>query len=201
MARSEEQMVQMGLKPDVPFEEWQKIHRYNRSIVITEKIDGTNAQVYINDTGDRAYAGSRTKWISVEDDNYGFARWVADNHDDLLALGPGKHYGEWWGAGIQRRYGMTHKKFSLFNTARWTVDTVPRIKNQEQIGVVPVLHQGLITQIDVLQVLDNLRTMGSVAAPGFMNPEGIVVYHTPSRNLYKMTLDKNDEHKGAAGGA
>jgi hypothetical protein len=31
-----------------------------------------------------------------------------------------------------------------------------------------------------------------------MNPEGVVVYHSPSRNLYKMTLDKNDEHKGTA---
>lgn len=196
MSRSEHQQVAMGLKPDIPFVEWPKIHRYNRSIVVTEKIDGTNAQIYINDTGDRAYAGSRNKWISVEDDNYGFARWVADNHDALLALGPGHHYGEWWGAGIQRRYGMTHKKFSLFNTSRWDDGTLPRIKNQEQIGVVPVLCQGLITEVDVRAVLAGLKERGSVAAPGFMDPEGIVVYHTPSRNLYKMTLDKNDEHKG-----
>ena len=62
--------------------------------------------------------------------------------------------------------------------------------------MVPVLVHGLLTDVNVLEVLNSLKTVGSVAAPGFMNPEGIVVYHTPSRNLYKMTLDKNDEHKG-----
>ena len=179
-------------RPDIPFVEFPKIARYNRGIVITEKIDGTNAQVYVNDTGDRAYAGSRSRWITPEDDNHGFARWVRQNHDELLRLGPGSHFGEWWGAGIQRRYGLTEKRFSLFNTARWTAESPP----PACCHVVPVLHHGLITKVDVLQVLDNLRTGGSVAAPGFMNPEGIVVYHVPSRNLYKMTLDKNDEHKG-----
>lgn len=39
---------------------------------LTEKIDGTNAQVYIADDG-RVVAGSRTRWISPEDDNFGFA--------------------------------------------------------------------------------------------------------------------------------
>lgn len=186
----------MSLKPEIEFVEWPKIHRYNRNIVCTEKIDGTNAQVYINDTGDRAFAGSRNKWISVDDDNYGFARWVSDNHDDLLTLGPGHHYGEWWGLGIQRRYNMTHKKFSLFNTARWNGESIPKIKNQEQIGVVPILAIGLLAEMNVLDVLNDLKMNGSAAAPGFMNPEGVVIYHSPSRNLYKMTLDKDDAHKG-----
>ncbi len=193
MARSLEQQIQMGLKPDIPFVEFPKISRYNRNIVITEKIDGTNAQIYINDTGDKVFAGSRNKWISVEDDNYGFARWVADHKDELLKLGPGSHFGEWWGAGIQRRYGLQEKRFSLFNTARWNAENPP----PSCCHVVPVLKTGLITEVDVLATLTELREKGSVAAPGFMEPEGIVVYHVPSRNLYKMTLDKNDAHKGA----
>ena len=184
-------MVSMGLKPDVPFVEFPKIHRFNRSIVVTEKIDGTNAQVYISDDGKRAFAGSRNKWISVEDDNYGFARWVRDHHDELLALGPGSHFGEWWGQGIQRRYGLSEKRYSLFNTARWNAENPP----PACCHVVPVLANGLITEVDVLDIMANLSRNGSVAAPGFMNPEGIVVYHSPSRNLYKMTLDKNDAHK------
>lgn len=93
--RSEHQQVSMGLKPEIPFVEFPKIHRYNRTVVITEKLDGTNAQVYINDEGTRCFAGSRNKWISIEDDNYGFARWVQTNHDELLKLGPGSHFGEW----------------------------------------------------------------------------------------------------------
>jgi hypothetical protein len=192
MARSLEQQIQMGLKPDIPFVEFPKIARYNRNIVITEKIDGTNAQVYINDTGDKVFAGSRNKWISVEDDNYGFARWVSENKEELLKLGPGSHFGEWWGAGIQRRYGLQEKRFSLFNTARWNAENPP----PSCCHVVPVLANGLITEVDVHAVLKQLKEKGSVAAPGFMEPEGIVVYHVPSRNLYKMTLDKNDEHKG-----
>jgi hypothetical protein len=193
MARSEQQMVSMGMKPDVPFVEFPKIHRFNRTIVVTEKLDGTNAQVYISDDGDRVFAGSRNKWISVEDDNYGFARWVKDNQDELRKLGPGSHFGEWWGQGIQRRYGLAEKRFSLFNTARWNAENPP----PACCHVVPLLAQGLITEVDVRAVLLSLAENGSVAAPGFMNPEGIVVYHSPSRNLYKMTLDKNDEHKGA----
>lgn len=192
MGRSDHQLIAMGLKPDIPFVEFPKISRYNRAIVVTEKIDGTNAQIYIPDTGDRVFAGSRNKWISVEDDNYGFARWVQDHKDELLKLGPGSHFGEWWGAGIQRRYGLDHKRFSLFNTARWNADNPP----PECCSVVPVLAQGQITEVDVRGVLQKLKEGGSVAAPGFMNPEGVVVYHSMSRTLYKMTLDKNDEHKG-----
>lgn len=174
------------------FTPFPKISRLNREIVVSEKIDGTNAQVYVNDTGDRAYAGSRNKWISIEDDNAGFARWVQQNHDELLRLGPGSHFGEWWGAGIQRRYNLTEKRFSLFNTARWS-DPATR---PSCCHVVPVLAEGLLLDTDVRAVLEKLRVEGSVASPGFMNPEGIVVFHTHSGTLYKMTLDKNDAHKG-----
>lgn len=91
-----------------------KIARLNREIVITEKIDGTNAQIFINEAGG-LFAGSRTRWITPgKDDNYGFAGWVERNRKELLKLGPGQYFGEWWGAGIQRRYGMTEKVFSLF---------------------------------------------------------------------------------------
>jgi hypothetical protein len=31
-----------------------------------------------------------------------------------------------------------------------------------------------------------------------MKPEGVVVFHAPSQSLFKVTLDKNDGHKGAA---
>lgn len=179
-------------KPEIPFVEWPKIARYNREIVITEKIDGTNAQVYISDDGNQIHAGSRSRWITPEDDNYGFARWVWENRDELLRLGPGSHFGEWWGQGIQRRYGMSEKRFSLFNTSRWNAETLPKCCH-----VVPVLAKGKITNVDVLGVLNKLKIDGSVAAPGFMDPEGIIVYHSMSRTCYKMTLDKNDEAKGS----
>ena len=47
-------------------------------------------------------------------------------------------------------------------------------------------------------MLHFLKETGSVAAPGFMKPEGIVIFHGPSRALFKMTLDNNDGAKGHA---
>lgn len=44
----------------------------------------------------------------------------------------------------------------------------------------------------VWSCLQNLRIAGSVAAPGFDRPEGIVVYHTAANQCFKVTLE-NDE--------
>ena len=177
--------------PNIPFESFGKLHRFNREICVTEKLDGTNAQIYINDTGDEIFAGSRNRWITSEDDNHGFAKWVQANKQELLKMGPGHHFGEWWGAGIGRKYGLKEKRFSLFNTARWTEENKPAC-----CSVVPVIWKGLMDDFDSNEVLIKLKTKGSVAAPGFMNPEGIVIYHVHSGHSYKKTLDHNDVCKG-----
>lgn len=166
------------------------ITRLSRECIVTEKIDGTNSQVFITDEG-AVLAGSRTRWITPEDDNFGFARWVKDNEDGLRAeLGFGQHFGEWWGAGIRRRYGLKEKRFSLFNVSRWNRGNV------KLCHVVPVIYQGVFDTAEIDAALRTLQLTGSMAAPGFMQPEGVVVYHVPSRSLYKKTLDKNDGHKG-----
>src|SRR5690349_11912868 len=97
------------------FEAFNKIARLSRNCTITEKIDGTNACIAISDDGKDFFIGSRSRWITPEDDNFGFARWATEHREELLLLGPGRHWGEWWGAGIQRRYGVPEKRFSLFN--------------------------------------------------------------------------------------
>ena len=177
--------------PFSEFSEFPKIARYSREVVVTEKIDGTNAQVHVNDTMTDLLAGSRSRWIAPDDDNFGFARWVADNKDDLLRLGPGSHFGEWWGAGIQRKYGLSEKRFSLFNTHRWS-DAATR---PACCGVVPILWQGPLDQLDVNLVLGKLIESGSVAAPGFMKPEGVVIYHTATGAIFKRTIEKDEEGK------
>jgi hypothetical protein len=181
------------MHPEIPFVEFPKISRYSREVVVTEKIDGTNAQIYINDTMTEVFAGSRSRWITPEDDNFGFARWVADHRDDLLALGPGSHFGEWWGAGIGRRYDLKEKRLSLFNVHRWAeVTTRPAC-----CDVVPVLWRGPFDALDVNLLLLKLKSEGSIAAPGFMRPEGIVIFHTAAQWLLKKTIDKDDSPKGA----
>lgn len=175
------------------FIEFPKLYRFNREVLVTEKIDGTNAQIVIDLEGN-IKAGSRSRYITPEDDNFGFAKWVQANKDELVsALGPGQHFGEWWGSGIQRGYSLPkgEKRFSLFNTARWNAETKPACCH-----VVPVLWRGMLCDLDAKGVLAELATNGSLAAPGFMNPEGIVIFHTASGQSFKMTIDKNDAHKG-----
>jgi hypothetical protein len=172
------------------FKEFEKIPRLKRACVITEKIDGTNAQVYIAEDGE-IYAGSRTRWITPENDNYGFAKWVYNNKVELMKLGLGHHFGEWWGAGIQRSYGQETKHFSLFNTAIWDdTSLLPAC-----VSVVPVLYYGKFSSDVVEACLERLKQDGSVAAPGFLNPEGIVIYHAASRGMFKVTIENDDTPK------
>lgn len=206
----------------VPFP---KIARFSREVIVTEKIDGTNAQVHIADDG-TITAGSRSRWITPEDDNHGFARWVAEHADDLRKLGPGSHFGEWWGAGVQRRYDLKEKRFSLFNVGRWGDEREAKcpkcflsrfetwapaacercgterppepVRRPACCHVVPTLWRGTMDVCDAGRLVRQLGEQGSVAAPGFMKPEGIVIFHVASGQLFKKTLDKDDEPKSKA---
>jgi len=94
------------------FQEFPKIPRVSRLCTITEKIDGTNGVIFIGEDGE-FQAGSKSRWLQPLKgrDNFNFARWAYDHKEDLLKLGPGYHYGEWWGLGIQRGYTMQEKLF------------------------------------------------------------------------------------------
>lgn len=181
------------MSQEVEFEPFQKIARFYREVVISEKIDGTNGQVFVGEDG-VVRAASRGRWITPEDDNYGFARWVAEHADELRLLGPGRHYGEWWGQGVQRNYSQPRKRFSLFNVARWGIE------RPSCCDVVPVLYQGVMTIGCVPDALKRLRTEGSLAAPGFMNPEGIIIWHDAARQMFKVTLERDQEPKSRASG-
>jgi hypothetical protein len=196
------------------------IARLRRDCVISEKIDGTNAAVYVEelnsetdysqdkfllaevkdetqvfDTYYGVMAQSRKRLITPQDDNFGFARWVQNNAEQLAkTLGPGLHFGEWWGSGIQRGYGLTkgEKRFSLFNTARWKDVDFSAVQG---LGVVPELFVGEFSTENIDQAKAALLEFGSVASPGFDRPEGIVVYHTASKSLYKVTYGPEDSYE------
>ncbi len=155
------------------FQKFNKIPRLSRDIIITEKIDGSNGQIYIVSYKSLAmfydtdsyidhikkqavaeiknledkynnfymFAGSRNRWldISSKGDNHGFAKWVQANAEELIKLGEGRYFGEWYGKGIQRGYGLEEKKFALFNVKKWDNDEV-RPKCCE---VVPILYNGM----------------------------------------------------------
>jgi hypothetical protein len=201
-----EAAMQDQIVPQPEFQPWPKIARLNRGMVVTEKLDGTNACVVITepDSGGPPYgifAQSRKRLITVDDDNYGFARWVFEHQEELIELGPGYHYGEWWGRGIQRGYDLEEKRFSLFNVGRWHAagDDEPdegTDRAPECCSVVPVLDRYAFDTARIADVVEELRKDGSVAAPGYMNPEGVVVFHTHGRTTYKVTLDNDEKPKG-----
>lgn len=192
------------------FVEFKKIPRLTRECIITEKIDGTNGCIYIGEDGE-FLIGSRSRWITPEMDNHGFARWVVEHKDDLLKLGVGTHYGEWWGSGIQRGYGLPkgEKRFSLFNVGRWclygeTPKTFPtqdpRVTKIQDVlpkccSLVPVLWEGIFDTDTCDNVLRRLKEEGSKANAGFMSPEGIVIFHKAGNLMFKKTIEKDDEPK------
>lgn len=176
------------------FVKFPSIARLSRDIVVTEKLDGTNAQVTITEDG-QFLTGSRNRWITPEDDNYGFARWAQQHKDELIEeLGVGSHFGEWWGQGIQVKYGLDEKRWSLFNVGRWNEENKPSCCH-----VVPVIYEGEFCTNKINDILLELQLNGSKAAPGFMKPEGIVIYHKHSNTLFKKTI-LNDEKGKSYGG-
>ena len=167
------------------FKEFSKISRWSREIIITEKLDGTNGCIYNGENGE-FLIGSRTRWITPDNDNYGFAKWAYENKNELQKLGVGYHYGEWWGCGIQRGYGLKEKRFSLFNTIKWEKD------RPECCNITNILYKGILTGDIVDKTIEQLKINGSYSAPGFMRPEGIVIFHTAANICFKKTIDKDD---------
>lgn len=202
------------------FVKFPKISRWASPFDITEKLDGTNAAVLIRtlnadeftggdewrdalathgfiENGGETYvvaAQSRTRIITPSDDNYGFAKWVQDNSRTLVHdLGPGTHFGEWWGAKIQRAYGLTNgeRYFSLFDHKRyganfeWKV-TTPNLK------LVPLMtYDGEFTSEAIDDAITALKEHGSFAHSGkFDRPEGVVVHFHHNGMRLKYIIDK-----------
>ncbi len=181
------------------FPAFRKMARLSRMCIITEKIDGTNGLIFVSEDAE-IRAGSRNRWLTTKDDNYGFARWVEGNKEELLKLGVGYHYGEWWGKGINRNYGMKERVFSLFNTGRW-VESEYFLKSGQEYApsccrVVPILYEGIFSTSVAGELIDHLSVFGSYAAKGFMDPEGICIYHTAADFYFKKTILKDEEPKG-----
>jgi hypothetical protein len=152
--------------------------------MITEKVDGTNAQILVED-GCIMGVGSRKRWITPDKDNFGFAQWCADNHLELARiLGDGRHYGEWAGPGIQKnRHELPERRFYHFKPWEW-----PEERDRGGlVHVVPVLFEGYAEDFTsglLDSELDCLDEHGSFVLNGWTEEggkpagtaEGIVVH-------------------------
>lgn len=191
----------------VEFKGWPKISRLaNEKMTITEKIDGTNACIAFLPNPEAPFGyevgiQSRNKLITPEADNAGFARWCWGWMDELYAdLGFGYHFGEYWGSGIQRGYGLEkgEKRFSLFNAPRWSqAFEEGHTFRTPCLGIVPILYSGPFDGTAARSVCDHLYQDGSHAAPGYALPEGVVIYLHESRVSWKVTdTEPGNKHKG-----
>jgi hypothetical protein len=127
----------------------------------------------------------------------------------VTGLGVGIHFGEWWGKGIQRNYGMNEKVFSLFNTKRWisvpsaevgmvfkdVVTGKDRYVVPHCCNVVPVLYEGPFDQSIINEALAALADTGSAAVPMWKPAEGIVVYHKAANQCFKATIEGDESPK------
>lgn len=148
-----------------------KIHRAeNINCILSEKLDGTNGVIYIGEDRKTIKAGSRNQWITSQKDNFGFAKFVYDNRQDLLKMGPGYHYGEWVGPGINRNYDLQERKFYLFPSGK--IEARP-----ECCHSIPI--EATCTFESLFVVTDFIR-QDLVERGSFLNPayqaEGIVIY-------------------------
>lgn len=198
------------------FEKFPSLTRFSHGWTVTEKLDGTNGAILIEHESQvpeefrgqallktnaiqptYLFAQSRNRMLSLEQDNHGFARFVHDNAEALVAaLGEGRHFGEWVGKGVNKRhYNLDQKVFALFNTHRWAGLNAL----DGRLRCVPVLAEGYMGEPGAYfdQIMGELKEDGSGFAPGYLDPEGIVMRHGPSGTLFKKTFDYDEKGKWA----
>jgi hypothetical protein len=199
------------------FKEFSKMQRLEKAtILITQKLHGTNASVWITAinpvmvvpenfkpfvTTDGEFVvrpAKRTSFIDLENDNFGFAKFVAKNKDALArCLGPGTWFGEWVGPGINSGEGLKEKQFALFNTMALD-DKILNMRAAglwpENVDTVPVLFFGVTSNIGIeaAAAMEKLKTEGSQYAPGFMRPEGIVIQVLGTSATFKQVFESEE---------
>lgn len=157
---------------------------------ITQKIHGSNAQIYIYPdeiTGEKMIkAGSRNRWLTPEDDNYGFAKFVYENKDAFLNLGFGRHYGEWAGPGINSGEGLSEKTLFLFSEP----DRYHKHELPIHTTFVPEIYKGPADLSKIDECMSRLLERGSYVVAGFDKPEGVVIEIAEKK--YKRVFEQED---------
>ena len=174
--------------------------------IISEKIDGTNGLIEINETNVRF--GSRNRYISFSDDNAGFANFFRHyeakledvakdvitkelelNGETLTSCNesyPLRIYGEWFGCGIQRGYGLKDKffmPFSSFYGEKLIEYQVPNVITPN------IMYTGKFSMEVVGTCMQQLKLNGSGVVKDYKQPEGIVIFFPKYNFRLKETFD------------
>ncbi len=170
-----------------------KIPRVEKvEVIITEKLDGTNALIYIDDNGDMKF-GSRNRWLTEDSDNHGFYTFCMKNKDMLARLGRGYHYGEFIGSGIARQYGFTNGERKLYMFDARLVDR----ELGDNIKVVPILKQATLHDMTGLFDLRDYINPSTTVRESTINKdtrmEGVMIFLTHLNKYIKVIYDKSGD--------
>jgi len=200
--------------------EFKRYPRIKRSLglgnmLITEKIDGTNAMFVIEDKKLTLLGTHRRQLLMIGDPkliehyqhipdleyreslmaeeprraHFGFVGWCEDHKEELESIGDGVYYGEWVTPevkGCQRYPYEGPPKLFLFCPQRW-----PEQRPQPAcLDLVPTLYRGPFNEEMIQTVIDELDG-DSVAFPGSDNPEGIIIELLQLKKLCKWTFGGN----------
>ena len=161
--------------------------------IISEKIDGTNGLIEINETNVRF--GSRNRYVFFNDDNAGFANFFRDYEarfkdaaKDIITdeSYPLRIYGEWFGCGIQRNYGLKDKffmPFHLFYSKKLIEYQIPNIVTPN------IMYAGKFSIEVVDACMQQLKLDGSGVVKNYKQPEGIVIFFPKYNFRLKETFD------------
>ena len=177
------------MKPDEDFHAFPEVeHICKTHMRITQKVHGSNCQIYIyeEDGTKKLKVGTKNRWLSLDDDNYGVCKFVHDNAEFFLQFSLGHHYGEWAGKGINSGEGMKERMLFLFsNPARYEGITF-----HPNVTFVPEMYNGVLDQSQIEYWMTFLKANGSFIVPGFMNVEGIIAEINGKR--YKKVFKKEE---------
>lgn len=175
----------------VDVEVTQKLHGSNASVTIMrapmDVLNGKHPELipFLNvDTGWLVIPGKRTSYINLENDNFGFAKFISERKDEFVTcLGEGTFYGEWVGPGINSGEGLKEKLFVLFDT-RLVGRPLPN-----RCFTVPVLWKGALKDMNLENIMHDLKVRGSQFVSGFMRPEGVVIRVQHSNIMWKEVFE------------
>ena len=179
------------------FKKFQKIKREEMLYVrCSQKINGTNCHV-VFDNG-KWLAASKNRYLKKDSDHFGFYRFVEENYIELFnILGPGTHYGEWCGKGIQNGEGLSNRHWVLFSQKYVNIlnFTKKNILENHICYKAPIIIQGrpVDFRLKTVKEIEN-KALNFISRGSFFSDcpaEGIITQIEGESVFYKSYVVKN----------
>lgn len=155
------------------------------------KIDGTNASIWLDDN--KLQAGSRTRHLTLEQDNAGFLAWASIQPNLLLFLSENPHlrlYGEWLVPHTLKTYNQSAwRKFYVFDVMdgeRYLpYEQYKELLDKYNIEYIPPICK--IKNPTYERLIAQLEKNGYLIEDGKGTGEGIVIKNYDYENKFRRT--------------